>query len=335
MCDALQLNWKLPNHPKPPSKHRGGDSNNNAKCADTKYTLRACSIQKRIETENRKGQPRKRGPKPRPKPLPMSKYRRKTANQRERQRMGEINTAFEKLREKVPTPLVTGKGRCEKMTKINILHVAISYIRALENLLDTGEVGVQEYGTSLIQSPFDQMPSPMSSSSEGSPTREQMSGSEDSGIVDEDDEDKLQCPDWTELTSTLEFPGQAAAAAVNKLSKSLPPPPKLARSGIDALRVGNLDSLLTSTRVGNLDTLLTSTRVGNLDTLLTQSVIIGSMSSSDKVTPLQPSSKANLLNRGFDVDQHVGDLFSDLNSSFDSLDGLVDFSHEDPFELFI
>ena len=30
----------------------------------------------------------------------MSKYRRKTANQRERMRMGEINVAFEKLRDK-------------------------------------------------------------------------------------------------------------------------------------------------------------------------------------------------------------------------------------------
>ena len=50
--------------------------------------------------EIRKGQPRKRGPKPRPKSAPMSKYRRKTANLRERMRMGEINVAFEDLRDK-------------------------------------------------------------------------------------------------------------------------------------------------------------------------------------------------------------------------------------------
>jgi hypothetical protein len=73
----------------------------------------------------------------------MSKYRRKTANLRERMRMGEINTAFESLREKIPTPLSTSKGRCEKLTKINILHVAINYIRALESILDTGDAGVQ------------------------------------------------------------------------------------------------------------------------------------------------------------------------------------------------
>ena len=72
--------------------------------SDKSMTLRACSIQKRMETETRKRQPKKRGPKPRPKSAPMSKYRRKTANQRERMRMGEINVAFEKLRDKGRSP---------------------------------------------------------------------------------------------------------------------------------------------------------------------------------------------------------------------------------------
>ena len=71
--------------------------------------------------EIRKGQPRKRGPKPRPKTAPMSKYRRKTANLRERMRMGEINVAFENLRDKLPNPMAqAGKAKCEKLTKINI-----------------------------------------------------------------------------------------------------------------------------------------------------------------------------------------------------------------------
>ena len=38
----------------------------------------------------------------------MSKYRRKTANQRERMRMGEINVAFEKLRDKGRSPFSRG-----------------------------------------------------------------------------------------------------------------------------------------------------------------------------------------------------------------------------------
>merc|ERR1711910_83852 len=111
-----------------------------------KYKLREASIKKRIEVEHRKKEPKKRGPKPRPKPQPMSKYRRKTANLRERERMGEINTAFEHLKEKIPTPLVVSdatikpcsnerRNRCEKMTKINVLHIAINYIRALESIL--------------------------------------------------------------------------------------------------------------------------------------------------------------------------------------------------------
>merc|ERR1712141_73695 len=78
----------------------------NRKAVDGKYVLRECSIKKRNEVEVKKAQPKKRGPKPRPKPQPMSKYRRKTANLRERERMGEINNAFEHLKEKIPTPLV-------------------------------------------------------------------------------------------------------------------------------------------------------------------------------------------------------------------------------------
>ncbi len=124
MCDALQLNWKLnPNVSggnnvtnvvgnqrangsngivRQQGERRSGPAVKRGKKdpADKSYTLRACSIQKRMETEHRKTQPRKRGPKPRPKSAPMSKYRRKTANMRERQRMGEIKVAFEKLRDK-------------------------------------------------------------------------------------------------------------------------------------------------------------------------------------------------------------------------------------------
>lgn len=181
MCDALQLNWKLNPNVKNSKKSTGSQScvkqalsHSNTKVNGRKgncdedydqedeedgssssksYTLRACSIQKRMETEHRKTLPRKRGPKPRPKTLPMSKYRRKTANMRERQRMGEINTAFERLRDKIPNPVLSGRGKCEKLTKINILHVTINYIRAMENLLNTGDSGIRSF-SEMVRNPI-------------------------------------------------------------------------------------------------------------------------------------------------------------------------------------
>ena len=117
MCDALQLNWKLNPNVSGNMDHSGtvtgpkSAKSTKSVTGDKTMTLRACSIQKRMETETRKKQPKKRGPKPRPKSAPMSKYRRKTANQRERMRMGEINVAFEKLRDKGSRPFSRGGRR--------------------------------------------------------------------------------------------------------------------------------------------------------------------------------------------------------------------------------
>ena len=63
-------------------------------------------------------------------------------------RQGEINKGFDVLRERIPNPVLS-KGRCEKLRKIDILHVAISYIRALENILESGEAGINEFANSL------------------------------------------------------------------------------------------------------------------------------------------------------------------------------------------
>ena len=50
--------------------------------------------------------------------------------------MDEINVASENVRDKLPNPMAqVCKAKCKKLTKINIPHVAINYIRALENLL--------------------------------------------------------------------------------------------------------------------------------------------------------------------------------------------------------
>ena len=60
--------------------------------------------------------------------------------------MGEITVAFENLWDKLPNPMAhVGKAKSEKLTKINILHVAINYIRAMENLLETGDSGVASF----------------------------------------------------------------------------------------------------------------------------------------------------------------------------------------------
>lgn len=99
----MQLNWKLNEE----SVNKNPLRKTNPKNMKDKYKFREASLKKRNEVEVRakkEGGPKKRGPKPRAKPQPMSKYRRKTANLRERQRMGEINVAYEFLRAKIPTP---------------------------------------------------------------------------------------------------------------------------------------------------------------------------------------------------------------------------------------
>merc|ERR1711899_534764 len=285
----LQLNWKLKN----------SENQNNQQNMKDKYKLREASIKKRIEVEHRKKEPKKRGPKPRPKSQPMSKYRRKTANLRERQRMGEINQGFEKLRAKIPTPIQVQNAKCEKMTKINVLHVAINYVRALESILDTGDAGIHIYGTSVVQSPnlpispeaeppiekvvknppkstpnsirrgnnknqqktTQQQQQTTTTNVNNNKTRTKnpssSSSSEDSGInMDSEDlEEDIICPDWTELTSTLElFP-------VNPISvSSSQQPPQQKFENLDSQqpqKFGNLDSQQPQ-KFGNLDTLLSS-----------------------------------------------------------------------------
>ena len=71
-------------------------------------------------------------------------------------RMGEINTVFDKLKGQIPLQTIAhyGKIKPEKLTKINILHIAINYIRALEDILDTGELDASIYHENLLQNPF-------------------------------------------------------------------------------------------------------------------------------------------------------------------------------------
>merc|ERR1711983_488812 len=325
----MQLNWKLNEESSNKNQLRKTNPKNMMK---DKYKFREASLKKRNEVEFRakKEGPKKRGPKPRPKPQPMSKYRRKTANLRERQRMGEINVAYEVLRAKIPTPAQPRNARCEKLTKINILHVAINCIRALESILETGDAGIQVYGTSVVQSPnlplspeceppmvekvaknppksnpsairkatlkkvglVSNTPTTTLNHRTKNPSSSSSSNSVDSGInmdQDSDQEPDNKCPDWTELTSTLElFPSQHR---------------------------------------GNLDTLLSS---ANLAT---------------ETPPIPPSTKVlqprdlNRSNSNWSSTSKLLDLenfFDDLNSSYDSLEadseGIIPFE-EDPFQL--
>jgi bHLH factor len=136
------------------------DPNNNSDASPIKdkYSLRPRSMRRATEqaTELSRTDPATRQNKPhkqKQKPAPLSKYRRKTANARERNRMREINQAFETLRRVIPhmqAPQVAGAN--EKLTKITTLRLAMKYISALsaalngsgsEHLFDTGNVGLQ------------------------------------------------------------------------------------------------------------------------------------------------------------------------------------------------
>ncbi|XP_049771908.1 helix-loop-helix protein delilah-like [Schistocerca cancellata] len=69
---------------------------------------------------------------------PLSRYRRRTANARERERMREINAAFEALRRALPPghPQELQEQAGDKVTKIATLRLAIRYIAELTRALD-------------------------------------------------------------------------------------------------------------------------------------------------------------------------------------------------------
>jgi bHLH factor len=151
-----------------------------------KYSLRPRSLQRRLEVESseharistgrgcaRRGVNSGAGSAARPKqkPPPLSKYRRKTANARERDRMREINAAFETLRRAVPHIATSAHqnqhdNNCsEKLTKITTLRLAMKYIAALSQALQQSDALIQ---MSEARVPVLPPPSSISSSSSSS-----------------------------------------------------------------------------------------------------------------------------------------------------------------------
>ncbi|XP_037089712.1 class A basic helix-loop-helix protein 15-like [Pollicipes pollicipes] len=115
----------------------------------SKYSLRARSILKRLETETRQLEPKVRPPKQKSRPPALSKYRRKTANTRERDRMRDINRAFETLERAVPELA----GSPTKVTKITVLRLAIDYIKAMRTMLEPEAGGVERDAPNEVFSP--------------------------------------------------------------------------------------------------------------------------------------------------------------------------------------
>ncbi|VEN36167.1 unnamed protein product [Callosobruchus maculatus] len=127
------------------------DSNNNNRdgydsaipAKGDKYSLRPRSM--RRVTEHAKQQleeltGKQKSHKQKQKAAPLSKYRRKTANARERNRMREINQAFETLRRVIPHVHQAAPaqlpGANEKLTKITTLRLAMKYISTLTAALN-------------------------------------------------------------------------------------------------------------------------------------------------------------------------------------------------------
>ena len=302
MADILQVNWRYA-----PGPVEGRTDSN-------KYKLRGSKGKMAEGEEEREGGVAcRRTGKGKQGGHKMSKYRRKTANARERMRMGEINTAFEKLKEKIPLPSVgLGRQKCEKLTKINLLHIAINYIRTLEDILETGEEDVNIFPEKLIVNPFQEPEEEMEEEEEEeqcsllSGLKREESSSPDSGIQEDCEP---ECPDWTQLSSTLDL--SQAPRRVSLPKTPLPP---------DAFKLLHLTDKVTKSKP----------------------VTLTSRSPTPSTAPLLPPTPLLLHCKSAlffpcSKEEEEEDLLPDLSGPFDTtFTGLagIDFSYDDPFKVF-
>ena len=77
---------------------------------------------------------KKRGPRPKQLTAEEKRQKRADANDRERQRMGQLNVAFNHLRDVLPK-----HGNDRELSKFETIHLAKNYIRSLNELLCTTE----------------------------------------------------------------------------------------------------------------------------------------------------------------------------------------------------
>ena len=95
---------------------------------DKSRSLRHSSVQKRLETEKARSQPRVR--EKISKKYRLSKYRRKTENAKERERMKKFNEAFTTLRKILPnSKLSDDNSQSEKDTKVCSIYLYILFIK--------------------------------------------------------------------------------------------------------------------------------------------------------------------------------------------------------------
>ncbi len=78
--------------------------------------------------------PKKRGPRPKLLTAEEKRQKRVDANDRERQRMGQLNTAFNQLRHVLPR-----HGNDRELSKFETIQIAKNYIRALNGMLEEEE----------------------------------------------------------------------------------------------------------------------------------------------------------------------------------------------------